>query len=99
MIQRIGIHSVALGSVEDINYQELLQGKRASILYTDPPWGDGNVRYWATMNKKMTGQDKKPLSYHEMIEILARIIRENVEYKRAWKTRQMIEAEKEYKNK
>ena len=22
--------------------------------YTDPPWGNGNLKYWATINKKMT---------------------------------------------
>jgi hypothetical protein len=23
--------------------------------YTDPPWGNGNLKYWDTINKKMTG--------------------------------------------
>ena len=44
MIQRIGVHSVSHSSIEKADFHELLAGKKASILYTDPPWGDGNTR-------------------------------------------------------
>jgi len=34
----------------------LMDGDAADIFYSDPPWGQGNLKYWSTINKKMTGQ-------------------------------------------
>lgn len=32
----------------------------ADLMYSDPPWGEGNIKYWATMNQKMTGELVQP---------------------------------------
>lgn len=61
MIYDIGAHRVRHGDVTDPTMaDELLQGESAHILYSDPPWGDGNIKFWATMNKKMTGETVEP---------------------------------------
>lgn len=53
MIQRIGSHIVRHGDMMD-GYDELRsQHGLCDYVYSDPPWGDGNLRYWRTMNKKM----------------------------------------------
>lgn len=58
MIQQIGPHRVRHGNVMDsAGIEALMAGELADIIYSDPPWGLGNLRYWQTMNKKMTGQD------------------------------------------
>ncbi len=44
----IGKHTVSNEDVQAVNFSELLGGEKAHILYTDPPWGDGNMKYWCT---------------------------------------------------
>jgi hypothetical protein len=34
------------------NLDDLFQGEKADCLYSDPPWGLGNLRYWRTMNEQ-----------------------------------------------
>lgn len=46
--------------------------------YTDPPWGSGNLRYWQTINKKMTGNDAILLNQDELENIVVKLIAENV---------------------
>lgn len=31
---------------------ELFQGDKFDVLYSDPPWGVGNLKYWRTMNEQ-----------------------------------------------
>lgn len=56
MIQDIGPHRVKHGNVMD-GLDDLMRGEKATIFYSDPPWGEGNLRYWATANRKATGAD------------------------------------------
>lgn len=56
MIKNFGRHRVRHGNVmERGGIDQLMAGEGAAIMYSDPPWGDGNLKYWATMNKKMNG--------------------------------------------
>lgn len=48
-------------------------------MYSDPPWGDGNLRYWATMNRKMTGKEFAPLTYKVLIDRIIDLIRKYVD--------------------
>ena len=60
-IQEFGQHRVRHGDVTDAKgIVRLMGGDRATIMYSDPPWGEGNIKYWATMNKKMTGDVVEP---------------------------------------
>ena len=55
-IYQMGPHRVRHGNVMDTEKMAQLMGEDvADIFYSDPPWGMGNLKYWATMNKKMTG--------------------------------------------
>lgn len=55
IITTIGPHRVRHGSV--MESLDPLVIRPASFFYSDPPWGQGNLNYWRTMNRKMTGQD------------------------------------------
>ncbi len=46
--------------------------------YTDPPWGTGNIKYWATMNKRMTGSEADILDQETMEDLVVNIICGNV---------------------
>lgn len=39
---------------------ELLAGEKADIVYSDPPWGQGNVTYWRTQNGERQTTDWAP---------------------------------------
>ena len=67
MILSIGPHRITNASIENIILDEMLCGVKVDILYSDPPWGDGNMKYWATLNKKMTGKSFTPLTYQSLI--------------------------------
>jgi 16S rRNA G966 N2-methylase RsmD len=51
MITDIGIHRVQHGDIMN-GLDELMEGDKADFIYSDPPWGQGNLTYWQTMNKK-----------------------------------------------
>lgn len=58
-VMKIGPHAVQHGDVM-LGIDVLMAGEKADLMYTDPPWGDGNLRYWTTMNRKMTGEEFEP---------------------------------------
>jgi DNA modification methylase len=68
MIQTIGEHKITNASIEDSIVDSMLTGEKIRILYSDPPWGTGNLKYWVTMNKKMTGKDFAPLTYDKLLD-------------------------------
>lgn len=50
-VKTIGAHVVAVGDVQRGAVKSLLAHERtelADIVYSDPPWGEGNLRYWRT---------------------------------------------------
>lgn len=63
----IGKHRITNRSIEHPELDVMLAGETLDVIYTDPPWGDGNMKYWVTLNKKMTGEQFTPLSYAELI--------------------------------
>jgi hypothetical protein len=48
------------------------------LCYTDPPWGNGNLSYWKTINKKMTGSDSDLISQEELEDRIVQLICGNV---------------------
>lgn len=66
MITNIGKHRVRHGNVMD-GIDDLMAGEKADFIYSDPPWGQGNLRYWQTMNNKMNGAEKRDVTYHDFI--------------------------------
>jgi hypothetical protein len=68
MIQQFGVHRVRHGNVMDqAGIRELMGSDKAHIMYSDPPWGDGNIKFWATYNKKVTGQVVQPTPLNEFL--------------------------------
>ena len=56
LVHQIGHHRARHGNVMNSDgIAELMNGVKASVIYSDPPWGTGNLKYWGTMNKKQTG--------------------------------------------
>jgi hypothetical protein len=66
MIRTVGPHRVQLGDVNK-GIDKLMNGEQAALMYSDPPWGDGNIKYWATMNKKMTGNVTQPVPLDDFL--------------------------------
>lgn len=47
----IGPHRVNCGDILDPGTMVRLMGQeKADLIYSDPPWGEGNVRFWRTFN-------------------------------------------------
>jgi len=75
----IGKHTVSNEDVQNVDFNKLLKGSKAHILYTDPPWGDGNMKYWCTLNKRHTGQENEAMSYKSLIKIIKDMIKNHVD--------------------
>jgi hypothetical protein len=78
MIKTIGAHKITNASIDDPIVDSLLAGEKIDIFYSDPPWGDGNLKYWVTMNKKMTGREFTPLTYTALIDRITGLIKNHV---------------------
>jgi hypothetical protein len=59
MIKQVGKHQVKHGSLTQ-GIDDLMKGHQVDVLYSDPPWGQGNISYWQTMNEKDTGKEREP---------------------------------------
>lgn len=44
----IGMHRIAQGDVQLGAVADVMGIDRAAVVYSDPPWGEGNLRYWRT---------------------------------------------------
>lgn len=78
MIYKIGQHRVTNASIEDVILDEMLRGVKIDILYSDPPWGDGNMKYWVTMNQKMTGKIYPQLTFQSLLDRIFNIVENHV---------------------
>jgi hypothetical protein len=73
---------------------QLMNGERADIIYSDPPWGNGNIKYWSTINKRHNNIDTVVLDEHSFLDkvfsIASKYISDNgvilIEYGRKWET-------------
>lgn len=55
-ITKIGRHKVRHGNVMD-DLEGLVE-RNVDVFYSDPPWGQANLRYWETMRLKMNELDE-----------------------------------------
>jgi hypothetical protein len=74
----IGKHKVTCGSLISPDVDAMLAGERVDILYSDPPWGDGNLAYWQTMNKKMTGAETPQVKHDELYDRIMELVLRHV---------------------
>ena len=78
MITIIGPHKVNCGSLVSGEVDQMLAGETVAVFYSDPPWGDGNLAYWKTMAKKMTGQDLAQVNHEQLYDRLTELIQSYV---------------------
>lgn len=71
MITEIGKHRVNKGDVTNTdNIKALMGNDIADIFYSDPPWGEGNLKYWQTINNKMNGEPPLPVDLNAFINTI-----------------------------
>lgn len=59
-------HKLINGNVMD-GIADLMGTDKASIFYSDPPWGQGNLNYWQTINKRHNGIERKETDYNAFL--------------------------------
>jgi len=47
----IGTHKLLCSDIAKADVGNLLQGESVDVVYSDPPWGQGNLTYWGTHAK------------------------------------------------
>lgn len=79
MMFQIKGHKLFNQSIDEVDWNDILQGKKVNVLYTDPPWGDGLVKMFTTMAEKASGTHLRALSYQECLLEIKKIIDNHVE--------------------
>jgi hypothetical protein len=52
-IVRVGPHRLLCADITiDEAIDVLMRGRKADVIYSDPPWGPGNQQYWHTMRER-----------------------------------------------
>jgi hypothetical protein len=44
-----------------------LTNRKVNFIYSDPPWGEGNLKYWQTMNQKMNSVEPKEVQFQGFV--------------------------------
>lgn len=98
----IGKHTVTNADLMFIDiHKELLDGKSVDIMYSDPPWGEGNLKYWQTIAKRHTGQTPNEVNYWAFLNKIFTIARDCVtemvfiEYGQKWEA-DILDLAKQY---
>jgi hypothetical protein len=58
------MHRITIHDVMTNDFDDLFQGAKADILYSDPPWGEGNLKFWRTFNN----QKGHPVNWLEFVK-------------------------------
>lgn len=58
MITQIGSHKTKCGNLID-GIDDLMGSEKADVIYSDPPWGQGNLSYWETIRLRQTGATER----------------------------------------
>jgi hypothetical protein len=74
-ITTVGPHKVQHGDILQ-GLDKLMGSDTADLFYSDPPWGEGNLNYWQTMNKKMTGAPKREQDLATFFAALFKVVRQ-----------------------
>lgn len=77
MIRQIGVHRIQHGDIMR-GIDALMGGAKADLMYTDPPWGDGAIKMWATLNRKNTGQEFAPAALDDFLGAVFDVARRHV---------------------
>ena len=90
MITEIGPHKVQHSDIMN-GVEKLMGDDKIDFVYSDPPWGQGNLRYWQTINMRNDGVERNNIEYdgflHQFFSILKRYIKDVavIEYGEKWR--------------
>lgn len=74
-------HVLTHGNIKDSQLDAAIKENYPNgidFCYTDPPWGNSNLKYWETMNKKMNGQSTDQIDQLLLENRVVRLICDNV---------------------
>jgi len=66
---QVGGHRVRCGNLTE-GLGDLMGGEKCDIFYTDPPWGQGKLKYFHTMQSALDGVQDSPLSLPDFLDCL-----------------------------
>lgn len=66
MITNIKNHKVQCQDIM-LGIDNLMSDEKADFVYSDPPWGQGNLKYWQTINKRHTGKEPNSIDYSKFL--------------------------------
>ena len=66
--------TLVVGELTPPRAKVALAGELAGIVYSDPPWGPGNLMYWRTHNKEKTRPD-----WRRFLDTFCGIVARNIE--------------------
>lgn len=75
----IGDHRVETKSIHKADFNRLLKGQQADVLWTDPPWSDRMMSYFGTLKEKQTNREGTNINYEKMLRTLATVVRDHVD--------------------
>ncbi|HBY66716.1 MAG TPA: hypothetical protein DEG69_02420 [Flavobacteriaceae bacterium] len=90
MITKVGEHKVQCSDIMN-GIDNLMNNDMADFVYSDPPWGLGNLKYWQTINKRHTGRTQNEMDYnlflHQFFGILKKYLKDVavIEYGQKWR--------------
>ena len=77
-IIKTGQHRMTHASIEESIVDELLAQSNIDILYTDPPWGDRMVKWFAKLNEKQTGFLNSVISFDALLSRIFSLSKQHV---------------------
>jgi len=69
----VGVSRLVVGELTIERARDALGGEPADIVYSDPPWGPGNLMYWRTHN----GEMDRP-NWDEFLDLFCRVVSTSV---------------------
>lgn len=77
-ITKICNHVVMHSDIMKSNINDVLNGAKVDVMYSDPPWGEGNLSYWQTINTRQTGDEPNPVNLDAFLNRIFKIASDNV---------------------
>jgi len=71
-------HRLLCADIMSEAVDSFLAGQRFDVIYTDPPWGDANLKYWNTLLEKYTGKRINQPDYKTMMTRLFELIEKHL---------------------
>lgn len=78
--KQVGQHKLICQSLEKVDWAKFLDGKKIHAFYSDPPWGDGLMKYFASLaNRQTKTNDFTNINYKQLLDVFVGIISSHVD--------------------